>query len=54
MYRTFNMGIGLMAIVNADDVEDIAHLFKAHGEEVSIIGEITALGEDQEEVTLNF
>jgi len=54
MYRTFNMGIGLMAIVNDEDVEDIAHLFKAHGEEVSVIGEITALKNGEKQVNLSF
>ncbi len=54
MYRTFNMGIGLMAIVNDTDVEDIAHLFKAHGETVSIIGEITASKDGDELVNLSF
>jgi len=54
MYRTFNMGIGLMAIVNAEDVEDIAHRFKAHGEKVSVIGEITALKDGEELVNLAF
>ena len=54
MYRTFNMGIGLMAIVNEKDVEDIAHRFKAHGEEVSVIGEITALKDGEELVNLAF
>jgi len=55
MYRTFNMGIGLMIAVDDDIVEEITHLFQAHGEEVAVIGEIVALKEDDEElVTLNF
>ena len=54
MYRTFNMGIGLMVIVDDNDVEDIAHRFKAHGEEVSIIGEITTQKNDEAQVELIF
>ena len=54
MYRTFNMGIGLMAIVDASDVDDIAHRFKAHGEEVCIIGDIAARDNDEEQVELLF
>lgn len=54
MYRTFNMGIGLIAVVNSNEVEDIAHRFKAHGEQVSIIGEISALKEGEDQVKLTF
>ncbi|MEA3469292.1 MAG: phosphoribosylformylglycinamidine cyclo-ligase [Thermodesulfobacteriota bacterium] len=55
MYRTFNMGIGLMIAVDDDAVEEITHRFLAHGEDVAIIGEITSLkGDDEELVNLNF
>ena len=55
MYRTFNMGIGLMIAVDDDSVEEITHRFLAHGEDVAIIGEITSLkGDDEELVNLNF
>ena len=55
MYRTFNMGIGLMIAVDDDIVEEISHLFQAHGEEVAVIGEITSRKEDDDElVTLTF
>ena len=42
MYRTFNMGIGMMAIVPESSVEELLHQFKAHGEEPYLIGEIRA------------
>ncbi len=42
MYRTFNMGIGMLAIVNEEHVEDILHQFTAIGEKAYLIGEITA------------
>lgn len=55
MYRTFNMGIGLMIAVDDDVVDEITHLFHAHGEEVAVIGEITSLKSDDEDlVTLTF
>ncbi len=55
MYRTFNMGIGLMAIVDAGDAKDICHHYKAHGEDVAIIGEISAHKDsDEDQVQLIF
>ncbi|MBV5318419.1 MAG: phosphoribosylformylglycinamidine cyclo-ligase [Desulfobulbaceae bacterium] len=42
MYRTFNMGIGMMAIVADNNVEDMLHQFRAHGEQPYLIGEIRA------------
>jgi phosphoribosylformylglycinamidine cyclo-ligase len=40
MYRTFNMGIGLMVIVKEAVADDIVHHFRALGEQACIIGEI--------------
>ncbi len=54
MYRTFNMGIGLMVAVDDDIVEDVIHRFQAHGEEAFVMGEITALKGDEEQVELQF
>jgi phosphoribosylformylglycinamidine cyclo-ligase len=42
MYRTFNMGIGMMIIVPERSVEDMLHQFRAHGEQPYMIGEIKA------------
>ncbi len=42
MYRTFNMGIGLMALVDNDQVEDVMQQFTAMGEKAFLIGEIQA------------
>jgi phosphoribosylformylglycinamidine cyclo-ligase len=42
MYRTFNMGIGLMVIVDHESTEDITRQFKALGEIPYIIGKIAA------------
>lgn len=54
MYRTFNMGIGLMAIVDDSQVNDIVHHFSAVGEAPFVIGEIVTRDEDQPEVELIF
>lgn len=42
MFRTFNMGIGMMALVDDDTVEDVLQQFEAFGETPYIIGEIEA------------
>jgi phosphoribosylformylglycinamidine cyclo-ligase len=49
MYRTFNMGIGMMAAVKDSDVEPIMDQFRAMGEQPYLIGEIAVakLGEAQ-------
>jgi len=46
MFRTFNMGIGMMALVDNDTVEDVLQQFEAFGETPYIIGEIEATNED--------
>jgi phosphoribosylformylglycinamidine cyclo-ligase len=40
MYRTFNMGIGMMAVANESLAADICHHFNAVGEKAYVIGEI--------------
>ncbi|MEN8200179.1 MAG: phosphoribosylformylglycinamidine cyclo-ligase [Thermodesulfobacteriota bacterium] len=54
MYRTFNMGIGMMVIVDNEDIDDILHRFKAHGEEAAVIGEVCSLKDGEEQVKLLF
>ncbi len=54
MYRTFNMGIGLMAIVDDRQALDIRHHFEALGEEASIIGEVVSRKPEEDEVELIF
>lgn len=48
MYRTYNMGIGMMAIVAENSVEDLLHQFRAHGEQPYLIGEIRAARPDKD------
>ena len=53
MYRTFNMGIGMMVLVDDDIVEDVLQQLKAMGETPYVIGEILQTGdEDSEWVTI--
>jgi len=42
MERTFNMGIGMVAVVAAAAAEPIAGTLRAAGEQVYVIGEVTA------------
>lgn len=46
MYRTFNMGIGLLAIVDEKNADDICHHFQALGENPFIIGEINKMDDE--------
>jgi len=49
MYRTFNMGIGMMAVVPEGDAEEMMHQFRANGEQPYLIGEIKAMQSGSEE-----
>jgi len=42
MARTFNCGIGMVAIVSPDNSEAAQKILRAHGEDVIVIGEVTA------------
>lgn len=42
MYRTFNMGIGMVLVVAAQDARQVLHYLQEQGEQVFGIGEITA------------
>ena len=53
MYRTFNMGIGMMVLVDDAIVEDVIQQFEAFGEKASIIGEVAAIADgDSQWVTI--
>ncbi|MCP3891883.1 MAG: phosphoribosylformylglycinamidine cyclo-ligase [Desulfobulbaceae bacterium] len=54
MYKTFNMGIGMLAIVDEGNVEDLLHQFKALGEQPYLIGEVVAAKESAgKEIIMN-
>ncbi len=52
MYRTFNMGIGLIAIVEDVNASELLHHFEALGEHPSIIGKIERKDESESSVEL--
>ena len=41
LLRTFNCGIGMIAIVQPDAVEQVCDIFKGSGESVTLLGEVT-------------
>ncbi|MCI5122003.1 MAG: hypothetical protein D3908_12590 [Candidatus Electrothrix sp. AUS4] len=53
MYRTFNMGVGMMAVVKDADADAVMQHFKAMGEEPFVIGEILAAQEGEPRVLIN-
>ncbi len=52
MYKVFNMGIGLLAIVDEAQLSDITLRFEAMGEEVFLLGEIISWEEGCPQVEL--
>lgn len=40
MFSTYNMGIGMMMVVRADDADDVVEALKVAGEDAAVIGEI--------------
>jgi phosphoribosylformylglycinamidine cyclo-ligase len=40
MYRTFNCGIGMIAVVAPDNADEALRILRAHGETASVIGEV--------------
>ena len=42
MYRTFNCGIGMIAVVPKEQASQAVTLLTAHGESAQVIGEIRA------------
>lgn len=50
MFRTFNNGIGLILIVNTEDVESLRQLLKNFGEDSAVIGEIEEIKEEGEQI----
>lgn len=52
MYRTFNMGIGMVLAVAENEAEEIIDRLKGLGESAWIIGDIAACGEGDERVEL--
>jgi len=53
MNRTFNCGIGMIAVVSPDHAADIMALLRENGETVAPIGEITATAPGEPQVVLH-
>jgi len=52
MYRTFNMGIGMVLAVPADQAEDVIYRLNGLGEQAWIIGEVVVCSAGSERVAL--
>ena len=52
MYRTFNMGIGMVLAVSENQAEDVIDRLKGLGESAWVIGEIAACDVGKERVEL--
>ncbi len=52
LLRTFNCGIGMIAIVEADAIEQLTELFTESGESVTLLGEVIPI-EDEHRVVYN-
>ena len=52
MFNTFNMGIGMMLVVNREDAEKAVAVLKENGQKAFIIGRIEAGENENPEVTL--
>jgi phosphoribosylformylglycinamidine cyclo-ligase len=44
MYRTFNMGIGMVVMVAPDDLHDVEHSLERRGETSYVIGSVVSGG----------
>ena len=42
MYRTFNMGIGMILVVSPGDLHDVEHSLERRGETSFVIGSVVA------------
>ena len=52
MYRTFNCGVGMIAVVAKEDTERTIASLKASGENAWHLGEIVPVGADGARVTI--
>ena len=52
LYRTFNYGIGMVLVVQKNDVDDILSRLNGLNEQAYVIGEITACNDTSEQVEL--
>ena len=53
MYRTFNCGVGLIAVVSSEDAQEALKAFNEAGEKAWLLGKISAVQEDGKQVEIN-
>ena len=53
MFKTFNCGIGMIAVVDEDEAEDICHQLTGMGEKPYVIGEVAAATKKDELVEID-
>ena len=53
LLRTFNCGIGMVAIVKPDAVDRVTSVFTAGGESVAVLGEVINAGSEHHRVVYN-
>ena len=53
MFRTFNMGIGMMAVVASADAEPLMELFRSAGETPFLLGDMQTAAAGEAQVLIN-
>jgi phosphoribosylformylglycinamidine cyclo-ligase len=51
MLRTFNCGVGMIAVVAPDKADEVARVLVSEGEAVTPLGELVAIKDGDERVT---
>lgn len=52
MFRTFNCGVGMIAVVSADEADKAVEVLNSLGEKAWVLGEIASTGADGKQVTI--
>jgi len=53
MYRTFNCGVGMAAVVSSQDTKEALSVLESVGEEACVIGEVTRRGAGEPEISIS-
>jgi phosphoribosylformylglycinamidine cyclo-ligase len=53
MYRTFNCGVGMIAVVPKEDAEKAVASLNASGEKAWLLGTIETAGDNEAQVVIN-
>ena len=52
MFRTFNCGVGMIAVVSKEEAQKAVDTLNALGEKAWVLGEIAPVGADGKQVTI--